>query len=157
MFRRIPPRQNAGMYSDVLFCDTVSVMGTCAAPKSTWHSGKHDGPLGQQFLRTFDMYFIWYTYFMNQWCLTKFQKDYCVSLCSLLGASYPTRFTKYGNMHHPEINAMAYIRCQIFNRLHTQHTRMHMYFAISSFWFWPKVHMVGCVPTIWYKYFCHNW
>ena len=42
-------------------------------------------------------------YFKKQWCLTKVQKDCCVSLCSFLGASYPISFAKSMSWNRPAL------------------------------------------------------
>ena len=61
--------------------------------KSTWHPGKCDVHSVHPLYVPLP-YHLFNIYFMKQWCLTKIQNDDCVCLCSLLGASYPTSFTK---------------------------------------------------------------
>ena len=134
-------------------CDTVSAMDICGSQQSTWHPGKRKGPSVHPLYvhlprPSFNIYF------MKQWCLTKVQNDDCVFLCSLLGASFPTSFTKPMSAGTPEIvlhffldsqgintivinttigiilkNAMAYIRCHFLSIAHT----IHAYTCIPLF------------------------
>ena len=83
-------------------CNTVSALDICGAQQSMWHPGKRDGPLVHP-LYVYLPYHLFNIHFMNQWCPTKVQNDDCVSLCSLLGASYPTSFPKSMSAATPEI------------------------------------------------------
>ena len=102
-FLRILHGQNAGMRSDIFCLWPCECYGYLWAQQSTWHPGKCDGllihPLYEHLpCHSFNIYF------MKRWCLTKDQNDNCVSLCSLLGASYPTSFNKSMSAATPEIS-----------------------------------------------------
>ena len=95
-------------------CDTVSAMDTCGAQQSTWHPCKHDGPSVHSLYVHLPCH-LFNIYFMKQWCLTKIQNDDCVSLCCLLGASYPTSFTKSMSAATPEIVSHFFLNSQGVN------------------------------------------
>ena len=163
--------------------DFVSAMDTCTTQRFTWHPDTRDHPLAPPLIGTFATSFTWLIFHVIVMSYKGSVKQLCSSLivawCLIPNRFHrtnvccdslknPTPFLKYlgfrqhdyyqySNLHHHEVNVVAYVRYHILYLSHTGHTRIHMYTVIFIFWSEPTFHRVRCVPSIQYRSFGHDW